>query len=117
MNLLIHTFMYSYYSLKAMRLAIPRVISVIITTLQIAQMFFGLYIHAHVLILLVRGEPANDNTMRSTLPGLILYFIFFYFFVKFFIDSYFISKRSTSKIVLEDINNNNAQHNVCKKVN
>lgn len=119
MNLLVHSLMYSYYCLKALRVYVPRAISVVITSLQIIQMFFGLYIHAHVLVLLSRDGRRCHNTYRSAVPGLAMYLLYFYFFIRFFIDSYFKAKpkqklrTSSEKLSLAgDINNN-----ALKKVN
>ncbi len=37
MNYFIHSFMYTYYTLRAMKIHVPKVVAMIITTMQIAQ--------------------------------------------------------------------------------
>merc|ERR1719282_2311181 len=41
MNFCVHSLMYSYYFLKAMRIKVPRSIAMVITTLQLLQMVVG----------------------------------------------------------------------------
>ena len=44
MNYVVHSFMYTYYALRAMKVRVPRVYSVFVTTLQITQMFIGIFV-------------------------------------------------------------------------
>ncbi|CAG2171978.1 unnamed protein product, partial [Oppiella nova] len=45
MNFTIHSVMYTYYALKAIRVPVSRSLAMAITTAQILQMMFGLYIN------------------------------------------------------------------------
>ena len=44
MNYSVHSIMYTYYALKAMRVRLPKALSIFITSSQIIQMVFGLFI-------------------------------------------------------------------------
>ena len=41
MNYVVHSAMYSYYALKAMRYRVPQFVSMVITTAQLVQMVVG----------------------------------------------------------------------------
>ena len=113
MNLVIHSMMYTYFALAAMRIRIPRQVNITITTLQIAQMFVGLYINIDCLQRKLTGEPA-DLSFAVALSGFSLYFLFFTLFVNFFIRSYIIPTSTKAmkvavangKNILADLNNN-----------
>lgn len=115
MNLVIHTMMYAYYALAAMRIRMPRQVNITITTLQIAQMFAGLYINVHCLQRKLTGKPA-DLSFAVALSGFSLYFLFFALFVNFFIRTYIIPTSTKAmkaavangKTILADLNNNSS---------
>ncbi|KAH9395196.1 hypothetical protein TYRP_020955 [Tyrophagus putrescentiae] len=115
MNLVIHSMMYAYYALAAMRIRLPKQVNITITTLQIAQMFAGLYVNADSLRRKLTGLPA-DLSVASALAGFSLYFLFFALFVNFFIRTYLIptstkvvkSAVAGGKTILADLNNNSA---------
>ena len=44
MNYFVHSFMYSYYALKAMRVYVPKFVSMFITAIQIIQKIAGLFL-------------------------------------------------------------------------
>lgn len=93
MNFAVHTAMYGYFALRAMRIQIPRFFAMSITVAQIVQMIAGLGAHTHLMVLFLTGQNSvwdipNGNTFRSTFPGFLMYLLYFYLFVKFFIDSY-----------------------------
>ena len=107
--------MYAYYALAAMRIRLPKQVNITITTLQIAQMFAGLYVNADSLRRKLTGLPA-DLSVASALAGFSLYFLFFALFVNFFIRTYLIptstkvvkSAVAGGKTILADLNNNSA---------
>ncbi|RWS04768.1 elongation of very long chain fatty acids protein 6-like protein, partial [Dinothrombium tinctorium] len=49
MNYFVHSVMYSYYSAKAMRINFPKFIPMFITSIQILQMFVGLFASSYAL--------------------------------------------------------------------
>lgn len=122
MNVFIHTLMYSYYALAAMKVRIPRQVNVVLTTMQIAQMFVGLYINADCLRRKLSGIP-TDLSLSVALSGFSLYFLFFLLFVNFFVKTYLVPASSTvvkvavmnGKTILSDLNNN-AGRDQCSQV-
>jgi len=126
MNFAIHTIMYGYYSLKALRINIPRLISVLITSGQIAQMILGFYINSHIMVAGLAGTAACHCSKRASVAGFALYAIFFYFFVRLFVDNYLRAPTSTKTISerkglsanihkFHDLNNNLNLNLVAKK--
>lgn len=97
MNFTIHTVMYGYYSLRALRVSIPRPVALAITTAQIAQMFFGLYFYSHILLGGLADTSSCRCTRRVSIYGFMLYLLFFYFFVRFFSDAYLKSPKAKTK--------------------
>jgi hypothetical protein len=67
--------MYSYYAFRAFRISIPRVINISITSLQILQMFFGLYINLRVIQFKTSDIPC-DLSPSVAVTGLSLYSLF-----------------------------------------
>lgn len=87
MNSFIHSLMYSYYAFKAMKIRVPRSISVLITFLQICQMAAGCYVNYKVFEYLAKGVPCNITKTNVTISSL-MYFSYFYLFARFFYLSY-----------------------------
>lgn len=87
MNFAIHTAMYSYYGLKALRVRIPRPIAMTITIAQIVQMIFGLYINYQAYVIRQSGGVC-DTSLSASVCGLSIYFLFFLLFMNFFLSAY-----------------------------
>ena len=116
MNFVIHSMMYTYYALKAMRFTIPRFVNMTITTLQIVQMFAGLYVNYRSLQLKLMGLPC-DISMPVCLTGFTLYGLFAVLFINFFVRTYvFKSKSKAVNSILNDINHNQEYTNFLKKL-
>lgn len=109
MNFAIHSLMYTYYALKALKWQIPRQINVTITTLQVAQMFAGMFINFDSLKRKLLGYPV-DASYSILLTGCTLYGLFAILFMNFFIRTYIIPKSNAAKSkpiqILSDINHN-----------
>ena len=103
MNLIAHSFMYTYYALKALRMDVPRVISMSITTIQILQMVFGVHINYVVISRVTSGKPC-DASLSVGFAGLLLYIVFLVLFVKFFVDAYLVKPTSRSVVKGQDKN-------------
>ncbi|CAG7820282.1 unnamed protein product, partial [Allacma fusca] len=59
-NAFVHSFMYSYYALKALGFKVPKNVSQALTTLQIVQLSAGVYGAMYILYLLVvEGRPCR----------------------------------------------------------
>ncbi len=123
MNFLIHSMMYSYYALKSLRITIPRSVNITITSLQIAQMFAGLYVNYRAFQYKLLGMPC-DLSISVAMTGLSLYFLFFLLFVNFFFRTYLLRpslKKMTKPTLknvklLEDMNNNQYNGEIVKKL-
>ncbi len=123
MNFLIHSMMYSYYALKSLRISIPRSVNITITSLQIAQMFAGLYVNYRAFQYKLLGIPC-DLSISVAMTGFSLYFLFFLLFVNFFFRTYLLKpslKRITTPTLknvklLEDMNNNQYKGEIVKKL-
>lgn len=88
MNFMIHSVMYTYYALKAMKFEIPRFVAMFITLSQITQMCFGLYINFYAYQFKTTGVLPCDLSLSTAAAGLFLYSIFFVLFIKFFFSAY-----------------------------
>lgn len=88
MNYCVHSLMYSYYALRAMRFHPPRFISMLITTLQLTQMVIGCAINvwAHSFIQ-TPGRSCNISPMNIKL-SIAMYFSYFVLFARFFYVTY-----------------------------
>lgn len=87
MNYTVHSAMYSYYALKAMRVPIPRQVSMVITTAQLTQMVVGLYVNWWGYTVLQRGEKCQI-THENIKVSLLMYFSYFVLFARFFHHAY-----------------------------
>lgn len=79
--------MYSYYAFKAMKIRVPRSISVVITFLQICQMAAGCYVNYKVLDYLSNGIPCSISK-TNVIVSSIMYMSYFALFARFFYLSY-----------------------------
>lgn len=96
MNLFVHSFMYTYYALKAMKINVPRYISMLITLMQITQMFTGCFITFWAVIKYYGGERCeqNDNTLSF---AILLYTSYVLLFCRLFYSLY-LSKNDKSPL-------------------
>lgn len=94
MNYMVHSLMYSYYALRAMKFRIPRAISMVITTLQLAQMSVGIFvIIVSYNVLSAGGECVTS--FRNIRFSLSMYFSYLVLFIHFFYKSYIAKKPQT----------------------
>src|SRR5581483_2922808 len=88
-----HTaFMYSYYALRALKIRVPKPISMFITTSQILQMVIGVTVNVYGYLSQGRGEKCDVSDENIQL-SLLMYSSYFVLFVRFFYNSY-IGKRN-----------------------
>ncbi len=84
MNFVVHAFMYTYYTLRAARCSLPQLASMIVTSLQIAQMVIGLFVIMSGFVVKatsVTCQLSYENvavTMAMYLSYLVLFVNFFY---------------------------------------
>ncbi|CAD5118155.1 unnamed protein product [Dimorphilus gyrociliatus] len=92
MNYTVHSFMYTYYALKAMRVKVPKFISMVITSLQITQMIIGVAVN--IWAYHVKGKGGYCQQSYSNLKwSSIMYLSYFALFSNFFYHAYFNKKK------------------------
>jgi elongation of very long chain fatty acids protein 6 len=96
MNYTIHGIMYTYYLFRAMRFKIPRWVNVFITSAQISQMVFGIYINLVAYFKKNRGEQC-DVTYENINWSFFMYFTYFVLFVYYFYKAYLSKPVKTDK--------------------
>ena len=96
MNYIVHSFMYTYYMLRALKVYVPRGVNICITSLQIFQMVMGMVVNYSVYMAKKKDIPCNQTDFNLTLCSL-MYFSYFYLFSQFFYSSYIKPKQSNQK--------------------
>ncbi|XP_023210115.1 elongation of very long chain fatty acids protein 6-like [Centruroides sculpturatus] len=87
MNMFVHSFMYTYYAVMAMKVKVPVFIAMTITIMQIAQMFVGCFINLLATYMYYSGKYCEQtNTALLLFNGML--FSYAWLFCRFFRDSY-----------------------------
>lgn len=89
-NFGVHAIMYTYYTLKACRINTPRILPILITSLQILQMVVGVLVS--VIAYFWRQEDGCSMTENELFWSALLYTSYFILFANFFIQAYIIPK-------------------------
>merc|ERR1719315_70353 len=97
-ELLVHSIMYSYYALRAMRVKVPTGFAMLITSLQLLQMVVGCAINLMAFNYKSRGV-ACDVTQTNITWSLLMYFSYFLLFARFFQQAYFSGGRKRAPAV------------------
>ncbi|KAL0178854.1 hypothetical protein M9458_024296, partial [Cirrhinus mrigala] len=86
MNYSVHAFMYSYYTIRAAGMRVPRPFAMLITLMQITQMVVGL----SVLLLVYRWKHDVHciSTMHNIVYGSVMYLSYLLLFSVFFCQTY-----------------------------
>lgn len=95
MNYMIHSFMYTYYTLMSIGFRMPKQISMLITTSQIGQMIMGVYVIYYAYARKSQGHPCRI-TQDTALFGMTMYFSYFVLFALFFYNSYWKTPKKQS---------------------
>lgn len=95
MNYCVHSIMYSYYALKAMRYSPPKWISMVITALQLTQMIVGCAINVWAHQYLESGQAECHISRVNIKLSLMMYFSYFVLFARFFHKAYIGGKNSS----------------------
>merc|ERR550539_2137027 len=88
MNYFVHSLMYTYFALRAMRVRVPKVVAMVITSLQLLQMVVGCAVNYFAFKFKESGRPcavSDNNLFYSAL----MYFSYFVLFARFFYKAYF----------------------------
>jgi elongation of very long chain fatty acids protein 6 len=84
MNYTVHSFMYTYYAVRAMQFRTPRWVSIFITSIQISQMAMGLFVNLSTYRVKSQGgrycQQSYENIRYCTMMYLSYFFLFVYFF-------------------------------------
>ena len=96
MNYGVHSLMYSYYALRAMRVRLPRVVSILITALQILQMVMGIVINVSTYWYKSSGHPCQQPYI-SMYAAIAMYGSYFVLFAHFFFNAYLKPKPTKSE--------------------
>ncbi|XP_067136221.1 very long chain fatty acid elongase 6-like isoform X1 [Centruroides vittatus] len=96
MNYFVHSFMYSYYALRALRISVPKFVAQAITTVQIIQMFAGCFVCFWAYRTKLRGEFCQIS-MRSSHLAILMYVSYLVLFSRFFYNSYLKPKQDRMK--------------------
>lgn len=97
MNYTVHTAMYSYYGFRAMRFNIPKWVNMAITSGQLLQMVFGIYINCVAFYRKQVGLPC-DVSLTNIKWSFIMYLTYFLLFFHFFYQAYVVKTKKSNKI-------------------
>ena len=99
MNYFVHSLMYTYYALKAMRVQLPKKLSIMVTSLQLGQMIVGIGICLYVLYMKQFDTPARQcqTSWENLKHSFLMYFSYFLLFLNFFLRAYVFKKPSGVK--------------------
>ncbi|XP_043087046.1 elongation of very long chain fatty acids protein 6-like [Puntigrus tetrazona] len=86
MNYTVHAFMYSYYTAKASGARVPRLLAVLVTLLQIAQMLAGLSVLG--LVWVWKHHERCFSTTQNMACASLMYLSYLLLFSVFFYQSY-----------------------------
>ncbi|CAG7723988.1 unnamed protein product [Allacma fusca] len=86
-NLFVHSFMYSYYAFKALGVKISKNVSQALTTLQIAQLAYGVYVASSILYFWAQGRPCRMHFETVSFSGSIIAIVLV-LFIRFYKQSY-----------------------------
>jgi elongation of very long chain fatty acids protein 6 len=94
-NYSVHALMYSYYAARAMKLKIPKWVNILLTTLQISQMIWGIYLNYFVISTKLAGRNCSVS-QRNIVANFFMYFTYFLLFSNYFYHAY-LKKSPVSK--------------------
>lgn len=87
MNYTVHSFMYTYYALRAMRINIPKFVNIVITSMQLIQMIVGSAVNLWTYQLKVQGHHCQQS-YSNLQCSLLMYLSYFILFIYFFYNAY-----------------------------
>ena len=90
-NSFIHTIMYMYFALMAIKIRVPTILASILTTLQIVQMVLGFYSFYNYQYC----DPKYDTLLYGF--AVLIYMVYGFYFLEFFVEKYFLKKKKKAK--------------------
>eukprot|EP00090_Calanus_glacialis_P031489 TRINITY_DN5205_c0_g1_i1.p1 TRINITY_DN5205_c0_g1~~TRINITY_DN5205_c0_g1_i1.p1 ORF type:complete len:286 (-),score=49.11 TRINITY_DN5205_c0_g1_i1:80-892(-) len=98
MNYSVHALMYSYYAVKALKIPVPKVLAMVITSLQLLQMVFGCGVNILAWRYKANGRDCAVST-NNLYWSFLMYTSYFMLFARFFYLAYFVPKPKVAKKV------------------
>lgn len=95
MNFIVHAFMYSYYALRAARFSLPRLASMVVTSLQISQMVIGLFVITAGFVVKVTNVTCQLSYENIAVAA-AMYLSYLVLFLNFFHGAYMRTPASSS---------------------
>jgi len=97
MNSFVHSFMYTYYALRSLKIRVPRPIAMFITTIQLLQMVAGVTVSLYSYWIMSEN-PANcpHRNWFGLKVSFAIYVPYTILFAKLFIDSYLVKPKKTA---------------------
>jgi len=111
MNYAVHSVMYSYYALRALKYRAPEWVRMAITLFQLSQMVVGVYIGFYVHGVKKAGTPC-DITDDNRFYSFLMYLSYFLLFMKFFYDAYINPARCPAKPATNGVGNGANGHSL-----
>jgi elongation of very long chain fatty acids protein 6 len=87
MNYGVHSLMYSYYALKALRIRVPKVVALCVTTSQLSQMVVGIAVVLFSFKVKTAGRECSISDMNVRV-SFLMYSSYFLLFSNFFYRTY-----------------------------
>jgi len=89
LNLTVHTIMYFYFGMQALRVKFPRYVAKFITTIQLVQFVISCYIFVSLVNIKITESVPNCAASWNVLSiGALMYLSYLYLFGQFFYNSY-----------------------------
>ncbi|KAA0203297.1 hypothetical protein HAZT_HAZT001961 [Hyalella azteca] len=109
MNYLVHSVMYSYYALKALKFKVSRYVAMFITTAQLAQMIMGAAVNIWAYQVKQAGNECHVSYENIKI-SLIMYTSYFVLFAHFFRRAYMKKPVTTDQKPITNGVSNGAYH-------
>lgn len=87
MNYVVHSFMYTYYALRALKFTVPKWVNMFITTLQLVQMILGIAVNVVAYMALLNGKECQHNYTNIQFSS-VMYLSYLVLFTHFFYATY-----------------------------
>nr|CAD2128902.1 unnamed protein product [Meloidogyne enterolobii]CAD2179859.1 unnamed protein product [Meloidogyne enterolobii] len=108
LNLTVHTIMYFYFGLQALKVKTPRLFAKFITSIQILQFVISCYIFVQLLRIKSANNIRCDASWNVLTLGALMYLSYLYLFGQFFYNAYISPKDKNYKkrIIVDPIISN-----------
>ena len=80
MNYVIHSLMYAYFTARALKIHVPKLVNMVITSLQIVQMVMGMTVAGNVIYYKSQGFDCHQSYMNAFVT-ILMYVSYFMLFI------------------------------------